>query len=246
MVDTCDRRTRGDPAVGAQHTSVRRRTARPARPTGGVNDTGPARCSNSSTSARVNPSSCARFTKRTVHTVPAGYARYPDGERGGFLEQAGALVNTAMSARSLRPGLRSRCCACPHPQPHTHLQGQGCAPSTPTAAGEYWARTPPGGDAMTGQRDEDTDAAPKCWCCGKDHPEERLVRLGAHPEVGVCLDCARWLHRRARRREDENRTGLAPRIRAGIDTVRASVICRGWHRRGVLGALLRRIDRHLP
>ncbi|CRK57740.1 hypothetical protein [Alloactinosynnema sp. L-07] len=99
---------------------------------------------------------------------------------------------------------------------------------------------------MTVQREDDTTSAPKCWCCGKDHPEARLVRLGAHPEVAVCLDCARWLHRRARHREDEHRSGLGPRLRAGIDAVRAGVIRRGWHERGVLGALLRRIDRHLP
>jgi hypothetical protein len=25
-----------------------------------------------------------------------------------------------------------------------------------------------------------------CWCCGQRYPNERLVRLGSHPEVAVC------------------------------------------------------------
>jgi hypothetical protein len=86
----------------------------------------------------------------------------------------------------------------------------------------------------------------RCWCCGSTYPEAELVRLGRHPEVGVCLDCARWLRRRAVARHDEHRRGPAARLRGVLQSARAAVIARGWHERGRAGALLRRIDQHLP
>jgi hypothetical protein len=36
------------------------------------------------------------------------------------------------------------------------------------------------------------------------------------------------------------------RLRSGINAVRAAVIRKGWHERGVIGAVLRWIDRRLP
>ena len=88
--------------------------------------------------------------------------------------------------------------------------------------------------------------APVCWCCGGEFDERDLVRLGTHPEVGVCLGCARYLQRRAAEREDELRRGLAARLRARVRGARESVIRHGWHRLPVVGTVLRRIDRHLP
>lgn len=85
-----------------------------------------------------------------------------------------------------------------------------------------------------------------CWCCGAEYPDAELVRLGQHPEVGVCLRCARWLQRRAVQRYDEQHPSPAALLRGGIHAVRAAIIQRGWHRRGVLGTALRWIDRHLP
>ena len=85
-----------------------------------------------------------------------------------------------------------------------------------------------------------------CWCCGGEYPEVQLVRLGSHAEVGVCLRCARWLQRRATQRYDEQHPSPVALVRGGIRTVRATVIRRGWHRRGALGAVLRWIDHHLP
>jgi hypothetical protein len=38
----------------------------------------------------------------------------------------------------------------------------------------------------------------ECWCCGSASQEAELVRLGRHPEVGVCLRCAHFLHQQAR------------------------------------------------
>jgi hypothetical protein len=85
-----------------------------------------------------------------------------------------------------------------------------------------------------------------CWCCGAEYPEAELVRLGQHPEVGVCLRCARWLQRRAVQRHDQQHPSPAARLRGGIQAVRDAVIRKGWHERGALGAVLRWIDRHLP
>lgn len=87
---------------------------------------------------------------------------------------------------------------------------------------------------------------PRCWCCGVEARDNELVHLGNHPEVGICPGCAHWVHRRATQLEDEQHPTTAARARAVVHGLRAIVVKRGWHRRGVLGALLRRIDRHLP
>src|SRR3981189_1801976 len=99
---------------------------------------------------------------------------------------------------------------------------------------------------MTANPEHESRSVARCWCCGTPHSDEDLVHLGEHPEVGVCLGCARWLQRRAVERYDEQHPSMAARLRAGIRTARTAVIRKGWHQRGVLGAVLRRIDRHLP
>lgn len=86
----------------------------------------------------------------------------------------------------------------------------------------------------------------ECWCCGEARPESELLRLGLHPEVGVCPRCARWLHRRAQERADEQRPGPAAWLRGGVRSARSVVIAHHWHDRPVIGPLLRRLDRHLP
>jgi len=103
-----------------------------------------------------------------------------------------------------------------------------------------------GGDQVTIQPERERAAETRCWCCGTGYPEAELVRLGQHPEVGVCLGCARWLRRRAVQRYDERHPSPAARLRAGVDAVRTTVIRKGWHERGVVGAALRWIDRRLP
>lgn len=99
---------------------------------------------------------------------------------------------------------------------------------------------------MAVQPDQDSASTPRCWCCGSERPEAELVRLGAHPEVGVCLDCAHWLRRRAIARHDERHRTPPAWLRARLQAVRDYVIGKGLHERGLLGSLLRRIDRHLP
>lgn len=90
------------------------------------------------------------------------------------------------------------------------------------------------------------DEAPECWCCGESFHEDQLVRLGEHPEVGLCMNCALWVHRRARALGDEGRRGPGARGRRAVDAARERVIRSGVHDWPVLGAILRRIDRHLP
>jgi hypothetical protein len=85
-----------------------------------------------------------------------------------------------------------------------------------------------------------------CWCCGGEYAEVSLIRLGAHPDVAVCLDCARFLSRRAATRHDEHHPSLQGIVRGRIEGVRGRVIGRGWHERGAFGAFLRRLDRFLP
>ena len=87
---------------------------------------------------------------------------------------------------------------------------------------------------------------PACWCCGKEFDERDLVRLLAHPEVGICLDYARYVKRRASQRHGELHPSAGARVAAGVAAIRARVVRGGWHDRPVIGTLLRRIDRRLP
>ena len=87
----------------------------------------------------------------------------------------------------------------------------------------------------------------QCWCCGQHIPDEgRAVRLGNHPEVVICLRCAHFLHRRARGLEDALRPSPAARVRDALRSFRDLVIRRGWHRRPVIGPILRLLGRWTP
>jgi len=54
---------------------------------------------------------------------------------------------------------------------------------------------------------DEPPATPGCWCCG-DRTCAEAVRLGEHPEVGVCFRCVRVLARR--KRDIQRRTRAAP------------------------------------
>ena len=82
-----------------------------------------------------------------------------------------------------------------------------------------------------------------CWCCGRIAPEEALVRLGQHPEVGICINCVRFLGRRAR---DYQATVMRKRLRGAAESVRGTVMSRGWHERPIIGPALMWINRHMP
>ncbi|KRB73099.1 hypothetical protein ASE01_20205 [Nocardioides sp. Root190] len=85
-----------------------------------------------------------------------------------------------------------------------------------------------------------------CWCCGATFDESTLVRLGAHPEVGLCFDCARWTHRRAVEQADAGRAGIGVHGRQALRVVRAQVIRLGIHDWPLIGRLLRQLDQRLP
>jgi len=88
--------------------------------------------------------------------------------------------------------------------------------------------------------------AASCWCCGREYSERELVRLGAHPEVGICFGCALDIKQRASQREDELRPSPAAGLRTAVRGLREWVIARDWHNRPIIGNLLRRLNRHLP
>ena len=87
---------------------------------------------------------------------------------------------------------------------------------------------------------------PSCWCCGNSFDEADLSRLGSHPEVGVCVGCAQWLHRRARLSAETGRRTPGALLRRTVGAVRGRVMRAGAQDWPVLGVLLRRLDRHLP
>ena len=64
----------------------------------------------------------------------------------------------------------------------------------------------------------------RCWCCGRVTAEEALVRLGNHPEVGVCTNCVRFLGRRAR---DYQASVMRKRLRGAAGRIRPGVVSRG-------------------
>lgn len=73
-----------------------------------------------------------------------------------------------------------------------------------------------------------------------------MVHLGNHPEVGLCLRCAYWLRNKARTIEDQSRTGYTVRYRDLIRAGRERVVLGEWHRKPVIGRLLRWLGKHLP
>jgi hypothetical protein len=98
---------------------------------------------------------------------------------------------------------------------------------------------------------------PTCWCCGQTFTESRLVRLGTHPEVAVCLRCARSLNRQARASQERLSpppATIAARVVADVlaapvavlDRARDVVVRRGWARLPGVGPPLRWLGDHLP
>lgn len=94
--------------------------------------------------------------------------------------------------------------------------------------------------------DQDGDGSARCWCCGTTEAPNRMVRLGNHPEVHLCLGCAHFVHQQARRIEDEENPGAASLVRDRFRSLRAVVIRRGWHRSRFIGGRLRWLDKYLP
>ena len=91
---------------------------------------------------------------------------------------------------------------------------------------------------------EDRDV--HCWCCGTTDAPARMVHLGNHPEVHLCLGCAHFVHQQAWEIEDAARRGPAADVRDRFRNLRAEVIRRGWHHNRFIGGKLRWLDKYLP
>lgn len=87
-----------------------------------------------------------------------------------------------------------------------------------------------------------------CWCCGRPFAEGHLVRLGAHPEVALCLQCSKFVSRRAKERAaalggDRSPGALA---RVLVHSGHDAVVSHGWQYGRASGPMLRFVDRFLP
>jgi len=137
--------------------------------------------------------------------------------------------------------------------PHDHVSGHAAAGSPPAGSvsggscrvsnpqprrRDMSTSTP--ADSMSSPTDAEQ---PTCWCCGATRPEIDLVRLGAHPEVGICIECASFLHRRARA---AHATVVSGWLHATGDRIREAVMARQWQNHPRVGPPLRWLNRHLP
>ncbi|MGH3471986.1 MAG: hypothetical protein ACRDPG_08065 [Nocardioidaceae bacterium] len=90
------------------------------------------------------------------------------------------------------------------------------------------------------------DGLTQCWCCSSRETRERMVALGNHPEVVVCVRCAHSLSKWAWEIEDRGKRSPGSRARDGFRSVRKHVVSRGWHQSRWVGPPLRWLGRHLP
>ena len=86
----------------------------------------------------------------------------------------------------------------------------------------------------------------ECWGCGSESHPDRVVHLGRHPEVALCLGCARWAAAQAWEIEERDKSGLLPRARDVLRAIRRFVVDRGWHQNRFIGRPLRWLGKRLP
>ena len=75
---------------------------------------------------------------------------------------------------------------------------------------------------------------------------DRMVHLGNHPEVHLCLRCAHFVHQQAWEIEDQGKRGPAAFARDRFRNLRAEVMRRGWHQNRFIGGRLRWLGKYLP
>ncbi len=90
------------------------------------------------------------------------------------------------------------------------------------------------------------DGSIQCWCCDTVDAPDRMVHLGNHPEVHLCLGCAHFMHKQAWEIEDEEKRGPAVLARERFRSLRAQVVRRGWHQNRFIGDKLRWLGKYLP
>ena len=86
----------------------------------------------------------------------------------------------------------------------------------------------------------------ECWCCGAIDDPARMIHLGNHPEVLLCVPCGHWAAKQAWEIEDRARTGPLVRGRDRLRALRRSVVEHGWQHKRILGGPLRWIGKRLP
>lgn len=86
----------------------------------------------------------------------------------------------------------------------------------------------------------------ECWCCGTIGDSDRMVHLGNHPEVALCLVCGHWAAKQAWAIEDRTRSGPLVAVRNRLRRARQQVIKRGLHRNRFYSRPLRWLGRRLP
>ena len=99
--------------------------------------------------------------------------------------------------------------------------------------------------AQTAVEDHELNRS-ECWCCGTVDDPSRMIQLGNHPEVTLCVRCGYWAAKQAGEIEDRARTGPLVRARNRFRALRRSVVDHGWQDNRVLGPPLRWIGKHLP
>jgi hypothetical protein len=73
-----------------------------------------------------------------------------------------------------------------------------------------------------------------------------MVHLGNHPEVVMCVRCARWAAQEAWKIEDRDKTGMLVRVRDRFRATRRGVVGRGRHNSRWFGGPIRWLGKHLP
>jgi hypothetical protein len=86
----------------------------------------------------------------------------------------------------------------------------------------------------------------ECWCCGAVDDPARMVHLGNHPEVVLCVGCARWASKQAWEIEDRAKSGPLVSGRDRLRAARRSVIEHGWHNSRWFGGPIRWLGKRLP
>lgn len=94
---------------------------------------------------------------------------------------------------------------------------------------------------------QDPDASgSECWCCGTPGDATRMVHLGNHPEVLLCIRCAHSVSKWAWEIEDRSKSGPLVMARDRLRALRRGVVHHGWQHNPVIGGPIRWIGKRLP
>jgi hypothetical protein len=98
----------------------------------------------------------------------------------------------------------------------------------------------------TAIEDADAISPSECWCCGMTQPTDKMVHLGNHPEVAICVKYASSVKNWAGEIEDQARTALLVRQRDSLRHARQHALRKDWHQHPALGRPVRWLGRQLP